>query len=268
MRWMKTSCSRNCSAARCSSVTSCTTPICTDTPSRERTRCTRERIQRTSPSGRRQRYSTLAPSWARLAASNSGRSSGRMPLIAYSGSSHSWRSYPAISHKPGDHNSTVSPGSLMRRQWPARARVSMVSNTSVCSRRSRRASASACSHDCRAWRSPSASDTSLTATSTQSLAMRRAAMSQASCSRGPSRSTWRPSNGTPSRATPQSWSISAVLASWSNTVRASAPGSRTPPSPGIRRAAALAVSKTKDSPLRRNSMSAIGKASSKACRPT
>ena len=265
MRWMNSSCSRNCSAARCSSVTSCTTPMYTTMPSRERECRTRERIQRTSPSGRRQRYSTSEPSPSRQAWSNTGRSSAGMPLTARSLLSHSCRSKPAMSHRPGDHSSTVSPGPSMRRQWPACARLSMVLNTSVCSCRSRRASARALSACARAMRRFSASDTSRTLTTMQLSATRLADRSQANSSRVPSRTTWRQSRGTPRRATAHSCSTSVVWASWSNTTCASTPSSRTKPKPGIRRAAALEAQRYRPSSSRRNSSSPTGTASSNAC---
>ena len=59
--------------------------------------------------------------------------------------------------------------------------------------------------------------------------MRRALTSHTSRKRAPSRNTWRTSSAAPVRATPASWSINAVEASWSNTVRASAPSTCTAP---------------------------------------
>lgn len=97
--------------------------------------------------GRRQRYSMSAPSVARLYdRTRAGlRATPREWLARYP-------STPGVahrqSHKPGDHSNTVSPASFTRRQWPARAMVSMVSNTSVCSCRSRCTSARLRSQDC------------------------------------------------------------------------------------------------------------------------
>ena len=268
MRWMNSNCSRSCSAARCSSVTSCTTPMTTCTPSRGSARCTRERIQRTSPSGRCQRYST-STSWApALAWLNRGRSSARMPLTARWGSTHSCRSNPAMSHSPGDHRSTVSPGSSMRRQWPVRARLSMVLNNSVCSRNSRRTSSSARSDAASAMRKVSASVASRSVTRRPSPATRRADTSQASLNRPDSRSTWRHSSGAPPRATPCSWSSNAVPASKPNTSPASAPGTCTASSPLRLRAAALAASSSNRPACHRNCTMATGTASSRAGRRT
>ena len=238
-------------------------------PSLARPRRTRDRIQRTSPSGRRQRYSMSAPSPLSRASSKTCRSSGRMPLTARSRLNHSCRSNPAMSHRPGDHSNTVSPGSSICLQWPVRARLSMELKTSLCSCNSRRASSSARSDAASAARRVSASETSRTVTMMlllATLATLRADISHASTGRPGSRTTGRHSSGTPARATAHNCSTMPTPCIRSNTSSASVPGPRTAPSPGMRRAAALAATSTRRTPSSRNSISARGSTSKKACR--
>jgi hypothetical protein len=60
--------------------------------------------------------------------------------------------------------------------------------------------------------------------------------------------------------------MSGVSASKSNTSVASTPGVRTAPSPGMRRAAALAATSSRRPYCNRNSIHATGTASTRACR--
>ena len=98
------------------------------------------------------------------------------------------------------------------------------------------------------------------------LATLRADISHASTGRPGSRTTGRHSSGTPARATAHNCSTMPTPCIRSNTSSASVPGPRTAPSPGMRRAAAFAATSTRRTPSSRNSISARGSTSKKACR--